>query len=57
MAHGDAQLLAQRADLRVAFPEVPGASEAAFLAWVARDLAEQDPAWPLVRNIASRDPS
>ena len=43
-------LLEQRADLRVAFPHVPGASEQAFLAWVERELADQDVSWPLVRG-------
>lgn len=43
-------LRAQRADLRVAFPDVPGGSEEAFLAWVERDLAAQDVSWPLVRG-------
>ena len=43
-------LRAQRADLRVAVPDVPGGSETAFLEWVERDLAGQDESWALVRG-------
>jgi hypothetical protein len=43
-------LLAQRADLRIAFPDVPGGSEAAFLAWAERHLAAEDESWALVRG-------
>ena len=35
-----------RADLRAAFPRVPGADEAGYLAWAAGKAAEPDPEFP-----------
>ncbi len=50
-------VLAQRADLRVAFPQVPGPSTGAFLEWVDRELGAQDPAWPVIARHALASPT